>query len=157
PEGDGNERDVETIALRRGRRPRGQIEVQEVERDGERDCKREIDTDGVHMDGRQWGMTATTSAARRESKRLEMDALAEYKASQHRKCNRTTTDVPEASKPPHHYPRSPTDHANPPRRRGRLKSTPRSVNHTKWTHQVTKPRWDQIGRIGHAVHNVNGP
>ncbi|KAF8436320.1 hypothetical protein L210DRAFT_3505897 [Boletus edulis BED1] len=49
------------------------------------------------------GQDAATSAARCESKRLEMDALAGYKASQHGKHNRTTADVPEVSKPPHNH------------------------------------------------------
>ncbi|KAF8137616.1 hypothetical protein EV363DRAFT_1536807 [Boletus edulis] len=73
------------------------------------------------------GQDAATSAARCESKRLETDALAGYKASQHGKHNRTTADVPEVSKPPHNHHRSPTDHANPPRRRGKLKTRPKSM------------------------------
>ncbi|KAF8432353.1 hypothetical protein L210DRAFT_985801 [Boletus edulis BED1] len=66
PRSHGNERVVETSALRRGRGPGGHIEVQEARRDVERDWKREKDADGVHIDGRGDG---TGAATRNESKR----------------------------------------------------------------------------------------
>ncbi|KAF8119183.1 hypothetical protein EV363DRAFT_1528446, partial [Boletus edulis] len=82
------------------------------------------------------GQDAATSAARCESKRLETDALAGYKASQHGKHNRTMADVPEVSKPPHNHHRSPTDHANPPRRRGKLKTRPKSVSTSRTSYHI---------------------
>ncbi|KAF8124095.1 hypothetical protein EV363DRAFT_1178587 [Boletus edulis] len=142
PRSHGNERVIETRALRRGRRPGGLIEVQEARRDIERELKRGIDADGVQMDGNGDGTGAATSAAHRDSKRVETDALAEYQANQHGKPKRTKTDVPEASKPPSNHLRRSTDHANPPRRRGQLKSNPRSVNTTGLTHQATKTHRD---------------
>ncbi|KAF8120860.1 hypothetical protein EV363DRAFT_1187872, partial [Boletus edulis] len=137
--------------------PGGHIKVQEARRDVERDWKCEKDEDGVHIDGRGEGQTAATSAARRDSKRVETDSLAEYKSNQHGKRERTMTGVPEASKPSTQHPRQPTDHANPPRRRGRLKSRPKSVNTTRRTHQATKSHRGQIGLIGRDVHVVHGP
>ncbi|KAF8136181.1 hypothetical protein EV363DRAFT_1318977 [Boletus edulis] len=157
PRSHGNERVIETRALRRGRRPGGLIEVQEARRDIERELKRGIDADGVQMDGNGDGTGAATSAARRDSKRVETDSLAEYKSNQHGKRERTMTGVPEASKPSTQHPRQPTDHANPPRRRGRLKSRPKSVNTTRRTHQATKSHRGQIGLIGRDVHVVHGP
>ncbi|KAF8119251.1 hypothetical protein EV363DRAFT_1518527 [Boletus edulis] len=142
PRSHGNERIIETRALRRGRRPGGLIEVQEARRDIERELRRGIDADGVQMDGNGDGTGAATSAAHRDSKRVETDALAEYQANQHGKPKRTKTDVPEASKPPSNHLRRSTDHANPPRRRGQLKSNPRSVNTTGLTHQATKTHRD---------------
>ncbi|KAF8123185.1 hypothetical protein EV363DRAFT_1357214 [Boletus edulis] len=157
PRSHGNERVVETSALRRGKGPGGHIEVQEARRDVERDWKREKDADIVHIDGRGEGQGAATSAARRDSKRVETDSLAEYKSNQHGKRERTMTGVPEASKPSTQHPRQPTDHANPPRRRGRLKSRPKSVNTTRRTHQATKSHRGQIGLIGRDVHVAHGP
>ncbi|KAF8122784.1 hypothetical protein EV363DRAFT_1404639 [Boletus edulis] len=135
PRSHENEHIIETSTLHQGRGPGGHIlEVQEVRRDVERDWKCEKDVNGIHVNGRGEGQTAATSAARHNSKRVETSVLAEYQTSQHGKCQRTTTGIPEASKPPHHHPRSPTDHANPPRQCGRLELRPKSVNTTRRTH-----------------------
>ena len=66
-------------------------------------------------------MDGATSAGRRDPKRVETDALAEYQASQHEQRQRTTTNAPEPSNPPPQHHKQPHSHPNPPRRRGRLK------------------------------------
>ena len=42
-------------------------------------CQNNVD--GVRYDGGWWGMDGATSAARRDSKQVETDALAEYQES----------------------------------------------------------------------------
>jgi hypothetical protein len=86
-----------------------------------------------------------------------MDALAEEDMDQHEQRRDIINDAPRPSTPlPGHHRRH-TDHPNPPRRRGQLKTRSRRVSHTRKTYQVTQARQDRIGRIGHIVYDVYGP
>ena len=147
PRSDENARVVETNALRRDRGPGDPRGDQEAMGTVERNWKREIDGDGDDDDGRWWGMDGATSAARRDSKRVKMDALAEYQASQHEQRQRMTTNVPGPSTPPPNHHRRPHTHPNPPRRRGRLKTRPTSVSNPRRAYQVIRARLSRIGRI----------
>ena len=125
-----NERDVDTKALRRVRGPGGHL-VEEVRLgDIEDDRERQSDGDGDEMDGIRLGMDAATSGASGESRRLDTRPLAETDSSQHERRERGTAHVPRPSTPPTIDHRHPTDHPNPPRRRGRIKMKPRQVSQT---------------------------
>ena len=137
---DGNERGVETNALRRVGGPGGTEGEQEAMGDVEADWDRRNDGEGGGYDGRWWGMDGATSVARRDSERVETDALAEYQASQHEQRRDATRNVPGPSTPlPNHH-RRPHTHPNPPRRRGRMKTRPTSVSNPRWTHQIIQTR-----------------
>jgi hypothetical protein len=56
--------------------------------------------------------------------------------------------------PPVEDPRSLTDYVDPPRRRERLKMTPRRVSTHRRTYQVMRMRQGCIGRIGHRIYVV---
>ncbi|KAF8129204.1 hypothetical protein EV363DRAFT_1169260, partial [Boletus edulis] len=145
-----NERSNDTNALRRHTGPGEHIGEQDQSRSIGGDRERETNADGVQTDGKRYEKGAAT---RNES-------LAESQASRHGKRNPMKTGVPEASKSPSNHPRRlTTDHANPPHRRGKLKTRPRKVRSTRCsrTYQVTGPRRGQIGKIGRVVHLVYGP
>ena len=135
-----NERVVETDALCRDRGPTGHIGEQEVMGDVEDDCDRQNDVESRGYDGRWCWMDGATSAPRRKSKRLETEALAGYQTGQHEQRRDTTNDAPGPSIPPPNHHRQPTDHLNPPPRRGRLKSRPTRVSYPRWTYQVIRSR-----------------
>ena len=58
------------------------------------------------------------------------------------------TDILRSSQPPSKHIQRPHNHPNPPRRRGRLKTRPKSVSTTRWTYQAIRKRRGHIGRIG---------
>ena len=80
---DGNGDDVDKYAPGRVRGSGDPGGEQEATGCVERDWKRETVVEGAGYDGRWCRMDGATSAARRDSKRVETDALAEYQASQH--------------------------------------------------------------------------
>ena len=152
-----NERVDETNAPCRANWPGGHGGEQIGWGDIEGDQERQSDGDGDQRGGRRGGKDGATSGARRDPKRVETTPLAAGETGQHGRRNRRTTDVPETSKPPPIHPRWPTDHPNPPRRRGRLKSRPRRVSNPRKTYQVTRACQGRIGRIGRVVHVVYEP
>ena len=81
---DGNGDDVDTNAPGRVRGSGDTGGKQEATGGVERDWRRRNDVKGVGCDGNSGIMDGATSAARRDSKRVETDALAEYEASQHK-------------------------------------------------------------------------
>ena len=157
PRNDGDEHGVETDALRRDKGPGDPESEHEAMGDVERDRRRRNGVEGVGHDGGRWGMDGATSAARRDSKRVETDALAGFKASQHGQYERATDHVPGPSNPPPNHPIRPHTNPNPPRRRGRLKMRPTSVSTHRPTHQGLRARQSRTGRIGRAVYVVYGP
>ena len=137
---DGNARVDETNAPCRDNRPGGHI----GERGGPGDveCDRECQSagDGVERDGRRCRTDGTPSGPRRNSTQVEMEPLAADETGQHGQRKRRITDVPESSKPPPIDHRLPTDHPDPPCRRGRLKTRPTRVSNPRWTYQATRTR-----------------
>ena len=101
---DGSGDDVDTNAPGRVRGSGDPGGEQEATGGVERDWRHRNDVEGIGCDGNSGRMDDATSAARRDSKRVETDALAKYEASQHEQRQRTTTDAPEPSNPPpqHH-------------------------------------------------------
>ena len=73
---DGNERSVETDALRQDRGPGGLEDEQEAMGSVERDWKREMDVKGAGCDGNSGRKGGATSGARYESKQVETRSLA---------------------------------------------------------------------------------
>ena len=112
------------------------------------DLRRQSDGDGVDTDGKGCRTGGATSGARRESKRLETRPLAEVEMDQHGQRHHTTEYTPRPSIPPPRYARSLSAYVDPPRRRGRLKSRPRSISTSRRTYQVTWTRRSRIRRIG---------
>ena len=72
-----------------------------------------------------------------ESTRVKTEALTACQANQHEQRRDTTSDVPGPSIPPPNHHIRHCAHPNPPRRRGRPKSRPTRVSHSKRTYQVT--------------------
>ena len=116
-----NERVGDTNPPCRDRWPGGRLGERDGLGDVEDDLERRSDGEGDETDGMRGWKHGATSGARRDSKRVETTPLAEGETSQYRRRTRTTTDAPEPSQPPNNDHRLPTNHANPPRRRGRLK------------------------------------
>ncbi|KAI9569746.1 hypothetical protein HD554DRAFT_2313462 [Boletus coccyginus] len=148
---DGNAHVAEMNALRRYKDPGGSESEQEVSSDEEVDWGRPKVIDGGGYDGNSGQTDGATSGARRDSKRVKTDPLADTKASQRRHYKHDMTDAPRPSAPPPAYPRSPTDYLDPPRRRGRIKLHPREVSQTrarKTAHHVIRAYRGHIGQIG---------
>ncbi|KAH0829128.1 hypothetical protein J3R83DRAFT_2604, partial [Lanmaoa asiatica] len=126
-----NERVVETSALRRDVDLGGPI-GEEVESGVVQDDRsRRNDGDGIHIDGRRRGKGGAPSSARSNSKRVNTKMLAGEKVNQREWYKRPKAHVPGLSKLLPKHPRSPTEHVDPPRRRGRLKSQPRRVSRAR--------------------------
>ena len=158
PRSDGNTRGVVPNPPCRDRRPGGHSGEQESSRVVEGDWRRRTDVEGVAYDWERREMDGATSGARRDSKRVETDPLAEDKARQHEWRKRTRSDVPRPSTPPPEYPTSLTNYVDPPRRRGRMKPRPRKVNRTKMkkpTYRIVRSRRGQSGRIERIGYVVN--
>ncbi|KAF8119651.1 hypothetical protein EV363DRAFT_1196351, partial [Boletus edulis] len=83
--------------------PGDQVEVQDANGDIRREPECGSHADGIHMYGKRCGKGAATSAAHRNSKRVETNSLAETR---------------QASKPLPSHPRRHTEPANPPHRLG---------------------------------------
>ena len=156
-----NERVDEANTSHRDRGPGGDPGEREEPGDVEGDRERQSDGDGGEMDGRRCGKDGATSGTCRDSKRVETGPLAEAKARQHGRRKRETADVPRQSTPPTNHLRRPTDHPNPQRRRGRLKTRPRRVStrarSRRSTHQAMLSHLshqDRIGRIGGVVYEL---
>ena len=118
--------------------------------DAEVDRERQSDGNGIETDGTGCRMDGATSGARRDSKRVETQPLAEVETGQHRQRNHTTAHVPQPSTPPPPYSRSPSDCMNPLQHRGRLKTKPRRVSRARSrrsTHQAIRSRQGRIGQI----------
>ena len=148
PRIEDNERDGGTDARTRETGPGGQLGERGGPGDVEGDRERQSDGDGVETDRRRDCKDGETSGARCDSKRVETTLLAEGETGQYRRRTHTTTDVPEPSTPPTIDPRRPTDHPNPPRHHGRLKTRPRSISTRIRTYQVVWTCRGHIGRIG---------
>ena len=73
-------------------------------------------------------MDGATNSAGGDLKQVDTRPLAEVELSQHEWWNHERAHVPEPSTPPSEYSRWPTDHPNPPRRRGRIKTRPREAS-----------------------------
>ena len=125
----------------------------------EGDWGRQNDGEGVGHSGKGCRMGGATSSARRDSKRVETDPLATEKEGQHERRKRTTSDVPRPSTPPPIHPIHPTEHVDPPRRRGRMKSPTTKIRRSRvrrTTYRIVQPRRGQsvrIERIGYIVYN----
>ena len=156
PRSDRNERDVEPNPPGRDRGPGGDPGERDESGGDEGDRERQSDGDSDEMEGRRGGKDGATSGARRDSKRVDTTPLTAGEPGQHGRRKRRTTSAPEPATPPSIDPRRPTDHPNPPRRRGRLKTRPRRISTRKWTYQVTRTRRGQIGRIGPFGDIVHG-
>ena len=153
PRSKENERDGGTDARTRETRPLGHRGERVKLGGDEGDRERQSCGNGNDTDGRRGVKDGATSGTRRDSKRVETRPLAEDETDQHGQRKHTTGD---ASTPPTIDPRRPTDHPNPPRRRGRLKTRPRRISTRKWTYQVTRTRRGRIGRIGPFGDIVHG-
>ncbi|KAF9239630.1 hypothetical protein BU15DRAFT_61857 [Melanogaster broomeanus] len=110
------------------------------------------DRDGSGRDGGASGDDSATSSAGCESRRLVPKMLAEDEQSQHRAHIRTALNSPRPSPPLPNNTKRPTKPANPPRRRGRLKTRPRRVNRAP-AHEETRTRagYGHVGTVpGHS-------
>ena len=125
--------------------------------DVEGDWERQSDGNGVGYDGRRCRMDGTTSGASGDSKRVDTRSLAEVRSSQQERRKRTMAHAPRPSTPTLRYARSLSDHVDPPRRRGRLKTRPRNVSYPRWTYQATRTRRGRIGRIERAGYVAYRP
>ena len=133
-----------------------EIEGQEAMGGVERDWKRENVSRGDGYDGNEGWNDSITSSARHDSKRVGTRSLA-GQDSQHRHDTRNVkTDVPRPSQPPGHNHRRQIELADPPHRRGRLKTNPTSVSYPRRTYQVILARRSRVGRIGRAGYVVHG-
>ncbi|KAF8119420.1 hypothetical protein EV363DRAFT_1410679 [Boletus edulis] len=112
PRIDGNERVVKTNALHRVIGPGDPEGKQEVMGHVERDWRCRIHADTIHSNGRRGGNDGATSGTRRDSKRVETDALAAYHAGQHEQRRDTTNNVPGPSIPPPNCHRRSCNHLN---------------------------------------------
>ena len=130
PESVRNQRDVDMNALCRVRGLGGRIVEEVGPGDVEDDRERRSDGNGDDTDGIRGGMDDATSGVSGESKRLDTRPLAETDSSQHKRRERGMAHVPERSTPPPDHHRRPTDHPNPPRRRGRIKTRSRKISQT---------------------------
>ena len=147
PRSDGSERGVETNAQCRHTGPGGRLGERDGLGDVEDDLERRSDGDGDQTDEGRGGKDGAMSGARRDSKRVDTTPLTAGEMGQHGRRKRETADVPEASTPPTIDHRRPTNHPNPPRRRGRLKTRPTSISTRRRTYQVIRMRQDHIGWI----------
>ena len=119
----------------------------------------ENDGDGVGEDGRGCWMDDATSGARCDSRRVETRPLAREQADQHGQQEREPADVPEPSTPSQTTPRRHTNHPNPPRRRGKLKTSSRNVSQTrvhKRTHRNRTATSRPIQRVEAMRMRSNG-
>ena len=149
PRSQENQRYVETNVLRRVRGPEGHLVEEVGPGDIGEDRERQSDGDGDEMDGRTAWMDDATSGAHHDSKRVGTKTLAEVESSQHERREREIVHVPRPSTPPTIDHRHPTEHPNPPRRRGRIKTRPRQISQTrarKLTHHFERSRRSRIGR-----------
>ncbi|KIJ07005.1 hypothetical protein PAXINDRAFT_19795 [Paxillus involutus ATCC 200175] len=145
-EGVEDVKDVESRESRRGDEPRGRgdngVETREVE--GEE--RGQSEDDGCQRDGRTCDTDGATSGTSHDSKRVGAGPLAEDEASQQRNGKPSTTKHVPGPPTPHPYDTTrPTHHANPPRRRGRLKTLSTNVSRTRAYGLRTKSD-------GHADH-----
>ncbi|KAN0093090.1 hypothetical protein V8E55_003874, partial [Tylopilus felleus] len=128
PGSDGNTRGVETRAQRRVGGPGDHLgeEVElgcvKVDSSGENIRKR------VEYDGIVCRKDGATSGARCDSKQVETRLLAETRANQHEHRQDTTNHVLAPSITPLDNARSPSGYVDPLRRRGRLRTRPKSVS-----------------------------
>ena len=86
---------------------------------------RENDGDSIGDDGREFWMDGATSGAR-----LDMKTLATAQVDQHGQQERKPANAPEPSTPSHMHPIRHASHPNPPRRRGKLKTSSRNISQT---------------------------
>ncbi|KIJ08782.1 hypothetical protein PAXINDRAFT_18099 [Paxillus involutus ATCC 200175] len=133
-EGVEDVKDVKSRESRRGDEPRGRgdngVETREVE--GEE--RGQSEDDGCQRDGRTCDTDGATSGTSHDSKRVGAGPLAEDEASQQRNGKPSTTKHVPGPPTPHPYNTTrPTHHANPPRRRGRLKLPPTNVSQPERT------------------------
>ena len=150
-----SERYVSTNASRRDRGPGGHRGKEEASGSVGGERERQGDGDGVVYEGNRCRTDGATSGARHDSKRVGTKPLAENESSQHERWNHERAHVPEPSTPPPEYHRRPTDQPNPPRRRGRIKTRPRSVSTSRRAYQATRSRRGHIRRtraIGYVVY-----
>ena len=157
PRTDGNERGIEMNTLGRDRGPGGHLGEQEAMGNVERDWRRRNVVGGDGYDGNEGWEDGVTSGARYDSKRVGTRSLAGQDSQHQHDTRNVKTDVPRPSQPPSHHHRRPIELADPPRRRGRLKSRPISVSNSRKTYQVIRARRSRIGRIGCAAYVVHGP
>ena len=143
PRTEGDQRYVETNAPGRDGGPGGHIGESVESGEVEGDRERQSDGDGIEMD-REWCWTdSATSGARRDSRRVGLQPLAEVRSSRQERRQRTMAHAPRPSTPPSRYARSLSDHVDPPRRRGRLKTKSRRVSQTqarRYAHQAIRTR-----------------
>ena len=125
--------------------------------DVEDDRERQSDGNGVETDGIQCRMDGATSGPRCDSTRVETDQLAEDEPSQCHWYKYNTMDVPRPSAAPTDDHRLPTNHPNPPRRCGRIKTRPTSISTSRWTYRAIRTCQGRIRRIGRVVHVIYEP
>ncbi|KIJ09064.1 hypothetical protein PAXINDRAFT_17847 [Paxillus involutus ATCC 200175] len=120
--------------------------------------------DGCQRDGRTNDAGDATSSASCDSLRVETGALADDEAGQ--QCDgkpRASTNPPEPSTPstpPPYATKRPTHIANPPRRRGRLKTLPTNISQperTEYTPRRTvESTTTQLNRMRRKWHRATG-
>jgi hypothetical protein len=157
PSSDGNSRGVDANTLCRDKAPGGDPGERNDSGEVEDDRERQSDGNGDHRGWRRGDKDGATSAARRDSKRVETDALAGYQTDQHNQRQRTARNVPGPSTPPPDDHRRPTYHPNPPRHRGRLKTRPRQVSQTRARRPLTHFERSRRGRIGQPRSDEDTP
>ncbi|KIJ08005.1 hypothetical protein PAXINDRAFT_18829 [Paxillus involutus ATCC 200175] len=126
--------EVETEESRRVDEP-GDEEVEESRsKEVEGEIGDQSEEEGCQRDGRTNDTGDATSSASCDSLRVETGALAEHEDGQQQNGTQNiSTDVPTPSTPSTKRPKRPTHHANPPRRRGRLKTQPMKVSQPERT------------------------
>ena len=155
PRSHGNERIVETSALHQVRGPGGYLDERAESGDVGDYQTTQSGGGGVQGVGKRGGKNSATSNARRESKGLETRSLAEDESSQQELNKRMKRDIPEPSQLPINHPGGPTEHVNPPRQRGRLKSRTRKIRRST-IEKIDSPSRTAVSRPkrAHQAHRI---
>ncbi|KIJ06426.1 hypothetical protein PAXINDRAFT_20385 [Paxillus involutus ATCC 200175] len=154
--------EVETKSSRRGDEPRGREDEESRSREVEGKEGGQSEGDACQRDGRTNDTGDATSSASCNSSRVETGALAEHEDGQHRDGIRNASmNVPGPPSPlPYAMPR-PTHIANPPCRRGRLKTPPTNVSKPERTeyapsHTVVSTTTSQFNRMRRKRYGATG-
>ena len=153
PRHDGDERDVETNTSGQNSGQGGQEREQVRSDDIEGDWRCENDSNCVGFDGIRARMDGTTNVVCSDPKRVDTRTLAGYASSQHGCNKRTTANVPGSPTPLGKNPRRPTDNPNPPRRRGKLKTSTTSVSQTRPCERTYHTTWTRRSRTGRLIRD----
>ncbi|KIJ04995.1 hypothetical protein PAXINDRAFT_21725, partial [Paxillus involutus ATCC 200175] len=123
---------VEPNASRRVDEPGDEGNEESRSREVEGEARGQSEGDDCQRDGRTNDTGDATSSASCDSLRVETGALAEHEDGQQQNgTQNVSTNVPTPPTPLPYDTKRPTHHANPPRRRGRLKSPPTKVSQAR--------------------------